>query len=81
MNVWKSTDNSPEQALDLPKGSFAADFGFLVQQSVEPDHVLEAALALVETGKSVVAASQAKIIVAAQENGVAFTDWAPLKMI
>ncbi len=74
--VWNSQVNTIEQALDLPKGSYAADFGFLVQQSVDPNHVLEAAQAVKDSGEPITVATQAKLMVVAQEKGLAFTTWA-----
>jgi hypothetical protein len=76
MNVWDSTIHSSEQALELPQGSYAADFGFLVEQSVNPDHVLEAAQAIKNAECDVKAATQAKVMFLAQDKGLAFTDWA-----
>lgn len=76
LKVWNSQKHTAEQALDLKEGVYVADFGIRIQQSVESDHTLEAAQALIDANIEVTAASQAKIIVLAQEKGVAFTDWA-----
>lgn len=79
--IWKTTENSVEDALNLPEGSFAADFGFWVEQSVSPDRVLEAATAFKEQEVEVTVASQAALIVKAQEKDIAFTDWAKLAVM
>ena len=73
--IWTQND-SIEAALNLPEGRYAADFGFLVQQSVSPDNVIEAAQAFKESGKEVMVASQSALLVKAQEEGIAFQDWA-----
>ena len=78
MKVWKSTENKSIDALELPTGRYAANFGFLCEQSVSPDQTLTAAEAIIESGNEVVAVSQAGLICKAQELEVAFTDWAPL---
>ena len=75
MKIW-TQNNTIEEALSLPEGSYAADFGFLVQQSVNPDHVLIAAQAIKENNIECTVASQAGLLVKAQESKVAFTDWA-----
>ena len=75
MKVWNQS-NSVEEAFELPEGRYGADFGFVVEQSISPHHVLEAATAIKESGKACTVASQAQLIVKAQEMGVAFTDWA-----
>jgi hypothetical protein len=79
MQVW-TQDNTVQEALQLPVGSYAADFGFLVQQSVNPKHVLEAAQAFKESNTEVMVASQAGLLVKAQEAGLAFETWAPIKV-
>ena len=79
MQVW-TQDNTVQEALQLPVGSYAADFGFLVQQSVNPEHVLEAAQAFKTSGNDIVVASQAGLMVKAQETGIAFQSWAPIKV-
>lgn len=76
LKVWDSKINNAAQSLELPEGRYAADFGFLVEQSVNPDYVLGAAQSIIESGESVTVASQAKLMVLAQEKGLAFTDWA-----
>ena len=80
MKVWTQS-NSSEEALSLPKGTYCANFGFLVQQSVEPDYVLMAAQAIIDNNIQCTAASQAAIIVQAQQSGVAFESWAELRLI
>jgi hypothetical protein len=79
IKTWNSQTNTIEEALDLPKGSYAANFGFLVEQSVNPEHVLEAAEAIKNHEINAIVASQAGLICKAQELGVAFQDWAELK--
>ena len=79
MKTWNQT-NTVEQALELPTGSYYANFGFLVLQSVKPEHVLEAAAAIKESGLEITVASQAGLIVKAQENELAFESWAELKL-
>jgi hypothetical protein len=79
MKVW-TQNNTVEEALSLPKGRYCADFGFRVEQSVEPDHVLLAAQALIDGNIQVTVASQAAIIVKAKQAGVAFENWAELSM-
>lgn len=80
MKVW-TQDNSAGEALSLPKGTYCANFGFLVQQSVEPDYVLQAAQAIIDNNIQIKAASQAAIIVKAKQAGVAFDTWAELSLI
>lgn len=80
MKVWTQS-NSSEEALSLPKGAYCANFGFWVQQSVEPDHVIVAAQAIIDNNIQCVAASQAAIIVKAKQAGVAFQAWAELSLM
>ena len=80
MKVW-TQNNSVEEAFSLPEGTYYANFGFLVQQSVEPDHVLMAAQAIIDNNIQCTAASQAAIIVKAKQSGVAFDTWAELNLI
>ncbi len=68
--VWNSLKNTVDEALALPKGRFAADFGFWVEQSVSPDKVLDVVTELQEKQISITAVSQAGILVKAQENGL-----------
>lgn len=76
LRVWNSLNNTAEEALELAEGYYVADFGGLpVQQSVDADHTLEAAQALIDAGIELKATTQAKIIVTAQQQRVAFTDW------
>lgn len=79
MKVW-TQNNTVEEALSLPEGRYCADFGFRIAQSVERDHVLLAAQALIDNKIQTTVASQAGIIVKARQAGVAFEDWAELSM-
>lgn len=74
-------DLTVQDALKLPVGKYCANFGFYVEQSVEPDHVLQAAQALLNSGESFAVASQAGVIVKAQELTDAFDTWAPLILV
>jgi hypothetical protein len=74
-------DSAVQDAFKLPKGKYCADFGFYVEQGVEPDHVLQAAQALLSSGESFAVASQAGVIVKAQELTDAFDGWAPLILV
>jgi hypothetical protein len=78
INVWDSTINSAEEALSLPEGKYISGIG--IEQQVERETTLEAATAIINGGLQVKAATQARIIVKAQERGVAFQDWTPLRM-
>ena len=81
LKTWNSKKNSLEEALELPKGRYVADFGGLrVDQSVELDTVVEAAQAILDSGQEITVASQAKLICKAQELELAFQDWAELSM-
>lgn len=64
----------------LPKGRYIANVGFNVEQSATPDRVMEAVTALKESGKEFAVASQAALIVKAQDLGVAFQDWGKLSV-
>lgn len=78
--IW-TQNNTIEEALSLPEGSYAADFGFLVQQSVSPDSTLTAAQTIIDNQIQCTVASQAAIIVKAKESGVAFQNWADIKLM
>jgi hypothetical protein len=52
-----------------------------VEQSVEPDYVLQAAQALINSGKTFAVASQAGVIVKAQELTDVFDTWAHLVLV
>ena len=78
--LW-TNEKTIEDALTLPEGRYCADFGIRIEQSVAPDRVIEAAQAIKNAGVQVTVATQAAILVKAQELGVAFTDWAPLKLM
>lgn len=79
MKIWDSTIHKAEQSLEIPKGRYVADFGILIEQTVNPNDVLLAAKALIKAETKVKAATQSKILVAAQESGVAFSNWAEIK--
>ena len=78
-NVW-TIEQDAESALNLKEGSYAANFGFLCEQSVIPEHVIEAAEAFKKAGCGRKVYSQAGLIVAAQEEGLCFGSWSPLKI-
>jgi len=85
-SVWTNA-MTVEQALELPKGSYAAHvFGFDVQQSVEPHQTAESADAIIEHFKDkkdeppFKAYSQAQIIVKAQELELKWQDWGKLML-
>lgn len=78
--TWNPIQGKAEGALDLLEGRYAADIGFMVEQSVQSDHVLEAAQALADAKTNKVFASQAGVIVKAQELGLAFQDWGKLTL-
>jgi hypothetical protein len=80
MNIW-TENNTVEEALNLSKGRYAANYGFFVEQSVSPALVLLAAQAIVDNKISCTIASQAGIIVKAQEAGVAFKDLSELRLM
>lgn len=81
VNTWNSKENKPAEILSLPEGRIAADFGFLVEQSISPDNVLDAAIAVCEAELDLTVATQAKLMVLAQEHELAFQTWAPLKLM
>jgi hypothetical protein len=81
LKIWNSTANSVEDALELPKGSYAANVGFWVQQSVTPEYTLRAARAVIDGGFDVKCASQAGLYVKAQELGADFTTWGELRLM
>lgn len=74
-------ESKAADALTLPAGRYAANLGFLVEQSVNPEHVLEAATALLGSNQEFAVASQTGVIVKAQKMGVAFGEWLPLSTI
>lgn len=66
--------------MQMPKGRIAADFGFLVEQSVEPHWTLAAAEFVIAQKFESNFASQAQLCVAAQELGCPFFEtFAPLR--
>jgi hypothetical protein len=80
MAVWNSLKNTVDEALRLPEGSFAADFGFLVEQSVSPDTVLEVVTELQEKQIDITVASQSGILVKAKEKGL-LESWTRLVLL
>lgn len=78
--IW-TQENTVAEALELPLGCYAADLGFLCQQSVSPDDVLTAAQAFKDSETPVTVASQSALLVKAQEQGLALTDWAKLVLV
>lgn len=76
MQIFNPTEHNPEQALELPTGRLAANFGFLIEQTVEPKNVFDAATALKEAGVNKKLFTQADVMVEAQKQGVWGTDWA-----
>lgn len=66
--TWKTSDKL-ENVLMLPQGSLYADFGIRVKVAVYANEVLEAAQYLVSKEWDGVAATQAKVMVAAKELG------------
>jgi hypothetical protein len=79
VTVWDSSKHDYNDALDLPKGRFYADFGFNVEQSVSLDSLAKVIDELKEKGVVITARSQAAILVNAQLNGL-LQDWARLGM-
>lgn len=75
--TWNNKKDTVEDSLNLTKGILIGSPipGFLVQQSVEPDQVLEAATALQGYGEQVVLGSQAGLIVKAQQLKLAFGEY------
>jgi len=73
-DVWVEQGANPEH-------TYAADVGLWVEQDVDPEHTMIAANAIKNSGEEVMVATQAGLIVKAQELGVAFTDWCPLRTI
>ena len=75
--IWKSTENTAEEALNLAVGTLICNIGGLrFEDRVKPDHVLEAVDAIKASDQVVIAATQAKILAEAQKRGLAFTEWA-----
>jgi hypothetical protein len=81
IKIWNSATNVAEDALELPQGRIAADVGFWVEQDVNPDDVLEAAQAVIDAKVEVKVASQAKLLVVAQEKGLALQTWGEIRAI
>lgn len=71
--------NTVEEALALPEGRYSANFGFHVEQRVQPEHTAEAAEAFIGAGKEVKFYSQAQLIVEAQNQELCFQTWAPIE--
>jgi hypothetical protein len=78
-NTWNSLTDSANDAFNLPEGRYATSFGFLVEQSVEPDKVLEVVEELKAKSIDITAATQAGILVKAQKAGL-LQDWAELEL-
>ena len=76
-----NNNSSLEDLFNLPEGRYVANMGFFVEQSVSPDYVGQAGSALLASEKEFQVFSQAGAIVKAQELGVAFDSWLPLKVI
>lgn len=82
MKTWIATQNTVEEALSLPEGSYVADFdGMLMEQTVRPHHVVTAVNALKENQIDTTFASQSAILVEAQKRQLAFQEWFPLKLL
>ncbi len=87
IKVWNSATNAAEDALELPKGRIGAyleweeNCGIWVEQTVDPDDVLEAAQALIDANEEVKVASQAKLLVIAQEKGLALQSWGEIRVM
>lgn len=75
--TWNSLTNTVDDALNLPKGRFAADFGFHVEQSVNLEDLLSVVSELKEKQINITTATQSGILVKAQEQGL-LSDWAKL---
>lgn len=75
--IWNSLNNTIEEALTLPEGNIAANFGFLVQQSVNQEDLLDVVAELKHKKIDVSAATQSGIMVKAQKAGL-LQDWAEL---
>lgn len=78
--IW-TQNNTLEEALSLPKGSYAADFDFLVEQTVKPEQTITAAQAIIDNNIQCYVASQAAIIVEAKKNKVAFDNWTNIELV
>lgn len=77
MKVWKSNIHNAEEALDLPVGELVCNLGGLrFAETPKPDDVLLAATAIKLSEDTVIAATQAKIMIEAQSRNIALTDWA-----
>jgi hypothetical protein len=80
-STWNSIKHSPADALNLSHGRYYASHGgSCVAQVVREPHTLEAANALAECGEVITATSQAQLIVIAYQKGLAFQNWAPIKL-
>ena len=77
-----SQDSSVKDSLALPVGRYyssiainpGSSYLMNIEQTVNPEDVLEAAQALLGSGKTFAVATQAGVIVKAQQEGLAFTD-------
>jgi len=77
--MW-TQNNTNEEALNLPLGNYAANFGFYVQQTVRAKQTIEAANFLKENNIECKVHSQAEIIVLAAKKGC-FSHWATNDLI
>ena len=75
--IWNSLKNTAEEALALPEGDFAANFGFLVQQSVNQDDLIDLVEELKAKKIDITSATQGGIMVKAQKAGL-LQNWAEL---
>lgn len=68
--VWDQS-KTEEEAIKLPKGTLVSDFGYIVAQiSVDSSDVYKAAAAIKQSGQSVTVATQASLLVKAQQLGL-----------
>lgn len=79
VTVWDSTKHGFDEALELPQGSYCADFGFLVEQSVSLGDLDETITELKQKNIAITATTQAAILVKAQQNGL-LDNWAKLSL-
>lgn len=76
MKAWNSKEHTADQILELTEGRY---FASIFEQSVQPEHAVEAAESLKGLDDEVKVYSQAQAIVKAQKLGVAFQDWLELR--
>jgi hypothetical protein len=76
---WNSVKNSVDDALDLPKGSLMANFGFLCEVSFYPHEVAEIATALKEKSVDADVYTQAGLMILGQKQELeCMSEYAPL---